>query len=255
MSLNPKIVDWFGRRVWLVGASTGIGAALARDLHERGAQLALSGRRLEALQQLGLSQVRLLPVDVTDAAVLKQAADQLLGEWGSLDLAIYLAGDYTPMRVDEIELTLMQKLWEVNYSGGANLTAVLMTHALSGRVHGLALVASVAGYRGLPRALAYGPPKAALIHLAEILHLELAPKGIGVWLINPGFVSTRLTAKNDFSMPALQTPEQAATAIVRGLAKGGFEIDFPRRFSRLLRFVSRLPDSLYFRLVRRFTGG
>ena len=254
MSLNPKISNWTGKRVWLLGASTGIGAALARDLQGRGALLALSGRRLEALQQLDLPQARLLPVDVTDAEALKHAADQLLDAWPSIDLAIYLAGDYTPMRAAEIDLNQMQKLWAVNYSGAANLSAALMSHALSGRVHGLALVASVAAYRGLPRALAYGPPKAALIHLAEILHLELASKGIGVWLINPGFVSTRLTAKNDFAMPALQTPEQASIAILRGLASGAFEIDFPRRFSRLLRLVSRLPYGLYFPLVRRFTG-
>lgn len=255
MSLNPKIIDWSGKRVWLLGASTGIGAALALELHRRGAQLALSGRRLEALQQLDLPQARLLPVDVTDADALKKAAEQLLEEWPRLDLAIYLAGDYVPMRAEEIDLAQMHRLWAVNYSGAAHLAAALMPALHVGRARGLALVASVAGYRGLPRALAYGPPKAALIHLAEILHLELAPKGIGVWLINPGFVSTRLTAKNDFAMPALQTPEQAAAAIVQGLAKGRFEIDFPRRFSRLLRLVSYLPDGLYFRLVRRFTGG
>ena len=159
------------------------------------------------------------------------------------------------MRASEIDLAQMRKLWEVNYSGATHLTAALMPAALDGRLRGLALVASVAGYCGLPRALAYGPPKAALIHLAQILHLELAPKGIGIWLISPGFVSTRLTAKNDFSMPALQTPEEAAAAIVRGLASGKFEIDFPRRFTRVLRLVSYLPDCLYFRLVRRFTGG
>lgn len=255
MSLNPKILDWSGKRVWLLGASTGIGAALAHNLTRRGAQLALSGRRLDALQQLDLPKARLLPVDVTDAATLVQATETLLAEWGNIDLALYLAGDYTPMRAGEIDLVLMRKLWEVNYSGGAHLAAALMPAMLTGRVRGLALVASVAGYRGLPRSLAYGPPKAALIHLAEILHLELAPKGIGVWLINPGFVSTRLTAKNDFAMPALQTPEQAAAAIVRGLGKGRFEIDFPRRFSRVLRLLSYLPDRLYFPLVRRFTGG
>ena len=120
---------------------------------------------------------------------------------------------------------------------------------------GIAFVASVAGYRGLPKALAYGPGKAALIHFAECLHLDLAPQRIGVWVINPGFVATRLTARNDFAMPALQTPEQAAIATVDGLKRGNFEIHYPRRFSRLMKLLALLPYGLYFPLIRRMTGG
>ena len=120
---------------------------------------------------------------------------------------------------------------------------------------GIAFVASVAGYRGLPKALAYGPGKAALIHFAEVLHLDLAPKGIGVWVINPGFVSTQLTAKNDFTMPALLTPEQAAIATVDGFKSANFEIHFPKRFTRLMKLFALLPYRWYFPLIRRFTGG
>ena len=119
---------------------------------------------------------------------------------------------------------------------------------------GIALVASVAGYRGLPKALCYGPGKAALIHFAECLHLDLAPRGIGVWVINPGFVQTRLTAQNDFAMPALLTPEQAACAAVDGFKTGGFEIHFPKRFTRAMKLLAWLPDRWYFALVRRYTG-
>lgn len=254
MSSNPKITDWRGKRVWLLGASSGIGAALAGQLAAAGARLALSARRRAALEELVLPGARLLPLDVTDATALTAAARQLLDEWGEIDLAIYLAGDYRPMPVAEIDLAELSRLWVVNYTGAANLAATLVPEALTGRVHGMAMVASVAGYRGLPKALAYGPPKAALIHLAEILHLELAPRGIGVWLVSPGFVSTRLTAQNDFSMPALIAPEAAAQAMLKGFAGGGFEIDFPRRFTRILRCITRLPYRWYFPFIRRFTG-
>lgn len=254
MSLNPKIRDWRGQRIWLVGASDGIGAALARELHAAGAVLALSARRAHALQALNLPGALLLPCDATDPEAVEATARQLLAKWGRIDLACYLAGDYSAMPVSQINLATMQRLWAVNYSGGAHLAAALVPLALNGQLGGMAFMASVAGYRGLPKALAYGPPKAALIHLAEILHLELAPKGVGVWVINPGFVSTRLTEQNDFTMPALISPQEAAHATIAGFASGDFEIDYPRRFTRVLRRVSRLPYRWYFSLVRRFTG-
>lgn len=254
MSANPKIVNWRGRRVWLVGASSGIGAALAQQLHAAGARLALSARRPAALVELGLTDAEILPLDVTDAAAVAAGAEHLLQRWGEIDLVFYLAGDYQPMAVTELDAAAMRRLWEVNYGGAVHLVAALQPAALAGRVHGLALMASVAGYRGLPQALAYGPPKAALIQLAEILHLELAPRGVAVWLINPGFVATRLTAQNSFRMPALLTPQQAAAATLRGLAGGGFEIAYPRRFTSVLRAITRLPYAWYFWLVRRLTG-
>jgi short-subunit dehydrogenase len=118
----------------------------------------------------------------------------------------------------------------------------------------VAIVASVAGYGGLPTAAAYGPTKAALINLAETLYLDLSPRGIGVWIVNPGFVRTPLTDRNEFPMPALISADEAATHIVEGLASGRFEIHFPKRFTRWLRLLRLLPYGLYFRLVRRFTG-
>jgi short-subunit dehydrogenase len=120
---------------------------------------------------------------------------------------------------------------------------------------GIAFVASVAGYRGMPKSLAYGPGKAALIHFAECLYFDLAPRNIGVWAINPGFVATQLTAKNDFDMPAIIQPAQAATEIIAGLRSGNFEIHFPKRFTRVMKLLALLPYGLYFRLIRRITGG
>ncbi len=123
--------------------------------------------------------------------------------------------------------------------------------AAAGTPAHLGLVASVAGYRGLPNALAYGPTKAALINLAEVLYLDLHPRGIGVSLINPGFVETPLTAQNSFHMPALMRPEDAAAAIVDGWGRGDFEIHFPKRFTRMLKALRPMPDGLYFSAIRR----
>lgn len=250
--MNPKITQWQGRRVWLVGASSGIGAALAQRLAGCGARLALTARDAAALRALEIPGALLLPADATDPDSLAQAHGHLLAEWGGLDLAIYLAGDYVPMRADTFEPVRARRVIEVNFGGALNLAGILLPGLAPGA--GIAFVASVAGYRALPKALAYGPGKAALIHFAECLHLDLAPRGIGVWVINPGFVATRLTAVNDFKMPALQTPEQAAQAIVDGFARGRFEIDFPKRFTTVMKLLALLPYRWYFPLIRRLTG-
>lgn len=253
MALNPKITDWHGKRVWLVGASSGIGAATAHELARRGARLALSARRADKLQALNLPDALLLPCDATDSASLHSARAQLLAAWGGVDLVLYLAGDYVPMRADSFDLATAERVLDVNFHGALRLLACVRHDLPPGG--GIAFVASVAGYRGLPKALCYGPGKAALIHLAEVLHFDLSPRGVGVWAINPGFVATPLTAQNDFAMPALQTPEQAARAIADGLGTGRFEIHFPRRFSYWLKFMALLPYRWYFPLVRRLTGG
>lgn len=250
--MNPQISDWQGRRVWLVGASTGIGAALARELAQRGARPALSSRRAAAVGALGIKDALLLPCDVTATASLAAAHAELKAAWGGIDLVVYLAGDYAPMDAARFDLERAEQIVAVNFSGAMKLTSLVLPDL--GQGAGIAFVASVAGYRGLPRALAYGPGKAALIHFAECLHLELAPRGIGVWVINPGFVATQLTAKNDFSMPALLTPEQAAQEIVAGFRSGRFEIHFPKRFTRIMKLLAHLPYAWSFPLIRRFTG-
>ena len=252
MPMNPIIRDWHGRRVWLVGASTGIGAALAQALAGHGARLALSARSAEKLEALACPGALRLPCDATDAASLAQARQSLLAAWGGIDLVIYLAGDYTPMRADEFDLARAEQVVAVNFNGAMRLTATVLPDLQAGG--GIAFVASVAGYRGLPKALCYGPGKAALIHFAECLYLDLAVRHIGVWLINPGFVQTRLTAQNDYAMPALLSPEQAAEAMIKGFAAGAFEIHFPKRFTGVLKFLSLLPYRWYFPLIRRFTG-
>lgn len=251
--MNPRIRDWRGKRVWIIGASSGIGEALAKELALRGAHLALSARTASRLNAMGTDGL-VLPCDATNSDSLKQTYQSIRVLWGGVDLVIYLAGDYQPVRAEHFDLRAAERMLEVNYLGAVRLAAVLLPDLLR-HGGGLALVSSVAGYRGLPKALAYGPGKAALINFAEALYFDLAPRNIGIWLVNPGFVATRLTAQNDFYMPALLTPEEAARAMLAGFASGRFEIHFPRRFTLVMKLLARLPSCLYFPLVRRITGG
>ena len=257
MALNPRITDWRGQHVWLVGASTGIGRATAALLHRRGAQVTVSARSVAALDSFVAEHpgAQALALDATDADALRAAAQTLVHQQGRIDLAMYCAGHYRAMTAMNFDLADAIRHQQINVVGALNLLdAVLPTllrQSAAGAPAHLSLVASVAGYRGLPNALAYGPTKAALINLAEVLYLDLHARGAGVSLINPGFVETPLTAQNSFHMPALITPEAAAEAIVAGWEKGEFEIHFPKRFTRLLKALRQLPDSLYFGAVRR----
>ena len=258
MALNPRITSWTGRRVWIVGASTGIGAATATLLAARGARLALSARNEARLREAvppGPSPAPLvLPLDVADAAALEAATARIEAEFGGIDLVLLNAGTYAPMRAWEFDLAAVRATFEVNFMGVMNGIAAVLPRMLAQKRGAIAIVSSVAGYSGLPKSLAYGPSKAALINLAESLHLDLAPRGIGVHLVCPGFVATPLTAQNDFHMPALIQPDEAAREIVAGLEAGQFEIHFPKRFTRFLKFLRLLPYRAYFAIVRRTTG-
>ena len=250
--LNPPLVDWSAKTVWIVGASSGIGQATASALHALGARVVVSARNAQSLADFVGAHPgrRALPLDVTQRAAVQARAAQLLAQ-GPLDCVVYCAGHYAAMRADALDLTDMVRHNEVNYLGALYLLdAVLPTLLARGSGH-VSLVGSVAGYRGLPNSLAYGPTKAALINLAETLYLDLHGKGLGVSIINPGFVQTPLTAGNDFAMPALLTPDQAAQAILRGWASGEFEIHFPKRFTLWLKALRIMPNRLFFQLARR----
>ena len=254
--MNPKITNWQGKRVWLLGASSGIGAALARLLLAQGAQVALSARNASGLYSVadGAEHALILPCDASDESSLRAAWEKLLAAWGRVDVAIYVAGDYVPMRAWELDTGKARHMIDLNFTGAVCFAACVVPQLLHQGAGQIAFVASVAGYRGLPKSLIYGPTKAALINFAEALYFDLEPKGIGVRVINPGFVATALTAQNDFSMPALLTPEAAAQATLDGFADSVFEIDFPKRFTRVMKLLSHLPYRLYFPLVRHLTG-
>ena len=256
---NQPMVQWQGRRVWLIGASSGIGLACAKALHAAGANVVISARNVDVLsewaeqsQQQGPSMT-LLPLDVTDALQVRDAMRQVAAQ-GPMDMLLYCAGHYRAHRATNFDLTDMLRHQEVNYVGALHvLHAVLPPLLAQGQGH-ISLVASVAGYRGLPQSLAYGPTKAALIHLAEALYLDVSTHGLGVSVVNPGFVETPLTAQNTFHMPALMQPEDAARAMLHGWAQGAFEIHYPKRFTRWLKLMRLLPYRVYFALVRRATG-
>ena len=255
MPLNPPIRHWQGLRVWLVGASTGIGRALAEQLHRLGATVIVSSRKAEALHSF-VSQhpgSMALPLDVTDRRAVQAAAKAAMAN-GPLDVVCYCAGHYQPMRATAIDLDDLLRHHHINTVGALHVLDAITPHMMARQQGHISFISSVAGYRGLPNSLAYGPTKAALINLAETLYLDLQPSGIGVSVINPGFVDTPLTAQNDFHMPALITPDQAAQAIVQSWAKGEFEIHFPKRFTRVMKLLRLLPYRMYFAAVRRITG-
>ena len=253
--MNPPIRDWAEQRVWIIGASSGIGAALAQALLRRGARVAVSARRAGLLQALATGEAKplVLAFDVRDHGAFARAEEELCAAWGGIDLVVFSAGAYAPMRSWELDSERIDRLIDINLRAPMAATAQLMPLFLRQGRGALAFVSSVAGYRGLPKAAAYGPTKAALTHFVEVLYLDLAPRGISVFLINPGFVATPMTAANDFAMPALISPQEAAAEILAGFARGRFEIHFPRRFTLWLKFLRLLPYRLYFTLVRSFT--
>lgn len=255
LQLNTPITQWQGRRVWLVGASTGIGLACAQALRAAGAEVVVSARNPQGVQDWAAQDagVQWRALDVGDAAQVQATSRALLAE-GPLDMVVYAAGYYRAQRATALDLDDLLQHDKVNYQGALQVIDAVLPSMLARQSGHISLLSSVAGWRGLPNGLAYGPTKAALTHLAETLYMDLQDQGIGVSVVNPGFVATPLTAQNQFTMPALISPEQAATAMLKGWAKGQFDIHFPKRFTLWLKLLRLLPYRLYFPLVRRFTG-
>ena len=254
--LNPPLPAWPDARVWIIGASTGIGAATARALLAAGARVALSARSADKLQTVAAGEAKALvePLDFTDTAAVAAAWARIDAQWRGVDLVLIVAGTHQEVRAWELNEKDSRALLETNLHGVVNTAAAVLPGLLAQGRGALGIVSSVAGYRGLPKALIYGASKAALINFAETLYLDLQPKGLGVYLVMPGFVKTPLTDKNDFKMPHLISAEEAAREILAGLRAGDFEIHFPRAFTRQLKFLRLLPYRLYFPLIRKATG-
>jgi short-subunit dehydrogenase len=254
--LNPPLPAWPDARVWVIGASTGIGAATAKTLLDAGARVALSARSANKLRDVAdeCANAAVEPLDFTRGADVAAAWDRIRSQWGGVDLVLIVAGTHKEMRAWELNEEDSRALLEVNLHAVLNTTAAVVPGLLAQGHGALGIVASVAGYRGLPKALVYGASKAALINFTETLYLDLHPRGLGVYLIMPGFVKTPLTDGNDFEMPHLISAEEAAREIVTGLRAGKFEIHFPRAFTRQLRLLRLLPYRWYFYLVRKATG-
>tara|TARA_B100000242_G_C43036830_1_gene483393 strand:+ start:1331 stop:2083 length:753 start_codon:yes stop_codon:yes gene_type:complete len=243
------------RYAWITGGGKGIGRALTMRLVNEGWRVAISSRTEEDLvslqAELGDDNVALFTLDITDCVANKETADKILKKFGSLDLVVLNAGTHKPVNAANFNVNDFRDLIETNLMGTVHgLAAVLPYFKQRKRGH-IAIVASVAGYRGLPSAAAYGCTKAGLINMAEALKPELDSLGINLSLINPGFVKTPLTDKNDFSMPDLISAEAAAGYIYRGLEKGKFEIAFPRRFKTLLKLLRICPYGIFFWITKR----
>lgn len=255
---NPRLPPWRDARVWVIGASYGIGAATARALIANGARVALSARDVDKLRAVAgdakVGSTLVLPLDFTDVDAVATTLDRIRAQWGGVDLVLIVAGTHHEMRAWELTDAKARALLETNLHAPIGVVAKLVPTMLEQGHGAIGIVSSLAAYRGLPKALIYGASKAALGNFAESLYLDLRPRNIGVYLINPGFVKTPLTDRNDFPMPNLISADEAATAILRGLERGAFEIDFPKAFSRRMKLLRVLPYRLYFAAVRRATG-
>jgi len=238
------------KTVWITGASTGIGREVAVQLAAQGISVAVSARSADKLKSIG-ANAHPYPLDVTERATVTETAARIEADLGPIDLALFGAGTYAPVSPDNIDAAQFATMMDVNYMGVVNGLAAVLPHMRQRRTGQISWIASVAGYRGLPKAASYGPTKAALINLAESLKPELDLLGIRLSVVNPGFVETPLTEQNDFRMPYLMQPEDAARLTIAGLARGKFEIAYPWQFVTMLKIGRILPYSLYFRMIRR----
>ncbi len=246
-----------GRIAWITGGGTGIGRELALRLAARGWTVAVSGRRREPLDTVadeGGGHIHAFPLDVTDTAATARCAAAIAATLGPIDLAFLNAGKFEPFKSSEFSTAPFEEMMKVNFLGVVNgIAAVLPAMRARGSGH-VAIVASVAGYSGLPLAAPYAATKAALINLAESLRFDFDRMGLELSIVNPGFVRTPLTAPNRFPMPFLMDADDAAVIIERGLKRGRYEIAFPLPFVLMLKFFRILPYRLYFPLMKRFIG-
>lgn len=240
------------KTVWITGASSGIGLELARQLDGEANHIAISARSKSKLQKAASTSPAITPypLDVTDAKAVAATVKKLEKASGPIDLAILCAGVWHIMDADRIDRDKISHALDVNYMGVVNCIDALLPGMLKHGSGHIAIVASVAGYRGLPRAIAYGPTKAALINLAESLHTELAPHGIQVSVVNPGFIDTPMTEENDFPMPGIIPVEETASKLIAGLKARKFEIIFPRGFVYMMKSLRRMPNALFFWIMR-----
>ncbi|MBI1173048.1 SDR family NAD(P)-dependent oxidoreductase [bacterium] len=235
-----------GKRYWLVGASEGLGLALAEQMHAAGARLVLSARNAARLDEVcqTLPGAEAVPVDVADDASVAAAAARV----GAVDGLVWLAGVYWPMPADGLEPAQFVQMCDVNFTGCARvLGAVLPGMVARGEGH-IVLTGSLSGFRGLPGAMGYQASKAGVMALAECLQADLRGSGIRVQLANPGFIKTRLTALNNFSMPFLMEPAEAAGHMMRLMQGTAFKKSFPAVFSWVFRLSQFLPDWAYYPL-------
>jgi short-subunit dehydrogenase len=241
---------WAGKRYWLVGASEGLGRALADVMNRAGVELILSARNEERLQALAAElpgRSTCVPVDVSDLDSVMAAAAAA----GDIDGVIYLAGVYWPFPAQEWDAEKAEAMCDINFTGAARVLGAAMPGFVAKDRGHIVIVGSLSGFRGLPGSIGYGSAKAGLMHLAESMYADLRRSGIRVQLANPGFIRTRLTDKNDFRMPFLMEPEDAARHVFELMNSDQFKRNFPTLFSWVFRLSQFLPDWAYYRVFGR----
>jgi NADP-dependent 3-hydroxy acid dehydrogenase YdfG len=242
------MIDWQGKRYWLIGASEGLGAALAHKLNRAGVEVIVSARnedRLKALVADLPGKASYVTVDVSDRASVQAAAAQI----GQIDGMVYLAGVYWPMKAQAWDAEQAEAMADINFTGAVRALGAVVPQMVARDAGHIVITGSLSGFRGLPGAIGYAASKAGTMSLAESLYADLRKTGVRVQVANPGFIRTRLTDKNDFSMPFLMEPEQAAQEMFELMNdQDTFKRSFPTVFSWLFRLSQFMPDWMYYRL-------
>jgi len=244
------------KTIWITGASTGIGRALAIKFAKNGWNVAASARRknlLKELEELN-KNIYSFPLDVTDKEKCKEVFKKIEDKFKSIDISFFSTGTWDPGREKEIDVEQIENVMKINFFGTLNCIKSVESYFKTRGYGQISIVSSIAGYRGLPNSTGYGPSKSALNNLAESLYFDFKRHGVRVSLISPGFIKTPMTDKNDFKMPFLKSPEFAAEKIYNGLVNSkSFEIDFPKQLTITLKLLKILPIKLYFKIVERMT--
>ena len=239
--------SWAGKTYWLVGASEGLGAALAEVMSRAGAELILSARSREKLDALAATlpgKVRVQPVDVADCASVKAAAEAI----GPVDGLVFLAGVYWPMPSQDWDADKATAMADINFTGMVRVLGQVVPAMVARNAGHIVITGSLSGFRGLPGAIGYAASKAGTMSLAESMYADLRKTGVQVQLANPGYIHTRLTAQNTFRMPFIMEPEQAARSMFDHMQTDHFKTSFPTRFSWVFRLSQFMPDWIYYRL-------
>jgi len=246
MSKNQK-------KIWVTGASTGIGKAVAEKFAKEGWKVAISARRAELLKNIAQdNNIFDYPLDVTDEKKVDEVFKKILEDFKNIDLCIFGAGTYEPKLEKEISQEQIRKTMEVNFFGVINCIKAVEEYFKNIKNGHISIVSSIAGYRGLPNSSGYGPSKAALSNLAESLYFDFKKHNVRVSLISPGFIKTPMTDKNKFRMPFIKSPEFAADKIYNGLVKSNaFEITFPKQLTTIFKFFRILPNRIYLFLIKK----
>jgi len=240
--------------IWITGASSGIGKAVAIKFAENGWTVAASARRENLLNELKEinENIHAFPLDVTDIDKCKLVATNIINQFRNIDICLFGTGMHDPKSEKKFNLEKVREIMEVNYFGTMNSINSIYDYFSEKKNGQISIISSVAGYRGLPAAGAYCASKAALTSFAESLNFDMQMKNVRVSLVSPGFIKTPMTDQNDFPMPMIKSPEFAANEIYKGLTvKRGFEIHFPKAFTYFLKFLQILPSGIYFKLVSK----